>query len=363
MTIVQVKFSAFTGSCGNIMHVSMWNTIFGSDASMKFFPGEYDRIVDLKIEDNGLVKYCTYPFTDIGLVEPLVEAHEERLTAMIKATNRPFLTVILYEDRVEELTQEMFKNFFPNYILQPELFIFIMPEELGGFPSIYYMPKEGRVGNTIHFLDTVARCAVEVYKPADKQTKFGKELTYILYASKLQGSFTTNRPDLKDIYLPSNGLEVVDPTLNTVKLMEIIDKITAVKKPDEKAPVTSLVSQVIDVDETEEEDTKVYGGVLTSSEELEEILINDVLTKQCINLSDMFNMGLETTIQILGKVDYVVDVFIDMPEAGRKMCVFEGKIYLIPNSEGFSPADFFDEPEDLFKLCTEDSYPKNLFRK
>lgn len=361
--ITHSRLTGYGNSVGNIARVDMWKDIFSTSAEMFFLPGEINTVADCTITDyeKNVMDVACYPFSNENSVAGLAEKYANELLQLLKyleeKTGRTQHTIFFdMEKGPQEITSEMFTRWFPFYQIKDELFIFDCPEDAGGFPSIYWMSKDHQTGSNTNILHIMAESSHFTYKPAGKPTQTGKEFLYMIYQSNAVKRFAPERPRLNEVHFPNNGKDSIPAMLNITALDKLFIE-TGVEK-------LSTASQPADIQPTSEEkeepkpDTKAAQEVQKLSQ-YEDALIRGALEKESVNLTDMYTVGIEETLALLGDSNFIIDVFLDMPGIARKMCIWGGKVHMIPpqNDENFDPEDFFGESLDNFVLCTDDNFP------
>lgn len=365
--ITHSRLTGYGNSAGNVSRVDMWKEIFGSPHEMFFLPGEYGNIADCSIVDyeKVTIDVATYPFSNENSVAALAEKYAMELFQLLKfldeKSSEKTQHLIIFEPETgpQEITAEMFTRWYPFYQIKDELFIFEGEESEGGFPNVYWMSKDHQTGANTNILHIFAESSHFTYKPAGKPTQTGKEFLYMLYNSNAVKRFAPERPRLNEVKFPSNGKDRPPAMLNVVELDRLF-----VDAGVENLATTGKLAAV-----TEEKDSEVPVVVKPTSNPAEETakrlsqyedaLIRGALEKETVNLTDMYTVGIEETLNLLGDSNFIIDVFLDMPGLAKKMCIFGGKIHLIPpaNETNYDPEDFFGESIDNFVLCTDDDFP------
>lgn len=367
--ITQSKLSGYGTSSGNIQLANLWHKCFRMDAEMRFLPGAYTRIADICIEKNDSLDVGMYNFSNESEIVPIAVKYEAELRKILAESGQIVLTVRFNDDGVSQLLQEEFTDWHPHYQIKDEMFTYTAPELDGGFPNLYFMAKECRVGINTSTLDVMAHASHEVFKTAGNATEFGKELMYSLINSKILGHFDGNVPPISNMDFPTNGRDAVSTTFNTDALKELVAKTGVDKLPANPVEVTKVPSlpEVSSVPEVpakaqEKEDVGEIDDRFhqLSNENFEDNIIESVMSTGLVSLQDICSYGISETLDLTLSTEFVIEVVMDIPDVAKKMMIYMGKVYVVPYNDKFSGYDAFGESEELFEICTIDSLPKNI---
>jgi len=357
--ITHAKYTGYSQSKECIEYVGVWSQLLEKDFPMFFYDGSLHNIADVSLEDKDDLRIGTYNFTNENHVTPLASKFEADLRIVLKAlfqeTGRKSATFVFEPGMLKMLQQSDFKRFYPNFQLQDELFIFECNAEEGGFPDIFCMPKSSRQGLYINLLDVMALCSHELYVPATLETPFGRELTYILTQSKILGKFAPGSPDLNSVPFPTSGKIRIPTSLNTEKLQKVLDNLGLEKVT--VIPPKEQTTAIVPVNPAS------FVGPPGNITDLEDKIVKDILDKSTVSLSDLCENGITETLQLLGSLEEPIEIFMDVPQVAKKMCLFQGSVFMIPFDTQLEPDEFFAEPIELFSMCTEENYPKKSNKK
>jgi|WetSurMetagenome_2_1015567.scaffolds.fasta_scaffold67187_2 hypothetical protein len=354
--IASKKLTGYGTSVGNILYVTVWNTCFKTDGEMRFLPGDYDKIADVYLEENNTLIVALYPFTDANLVMASAEKFEAEIRALVEGSNQEILTLRFLDTGISPILGKDFIDYFPSFQVKDEMFIFDIPEESGGFPVVYFMPKETRTSVGLSVLDVMAHASHETYKMASNGTDFGRELMYCLINSKLLGQFTAAIPNIGNVEFPTNGRDAIPSFYNIEKLKEIIAKSGVEKLP--AASTTKISDKDIPAVVDDDDDDILIHTALSGG--YEDVIVGDILKNGTANLSDIVNYGIPETVGLTMESDFVIEIHIDIPDIAKKMCVYHGVFYVIPLSDKFDPEESFGEDPSYFAIVDEKSFPKNI---
>lgn len=356
--IVWETYTGYQNSSINIATITPWSLMFKGSKSIRFLGKDgYSAggVFDVLLEKSGAVRIGTYNFSDSTKIKEQFPAVQEALIKQLRelstAKNRNCFSVYLKGSFYKVLDSSDFSDHFPDYIMRDELFIFEDVEIDEEYPQIYCMMKSIRSHDLLNFLDVIAYCSSNCYIPAKEPTKFGKEFTYALTQNNLMRRPEYLIPNLVTIELPDNGKDSIRDTLTTTNLKQL----------HEKCGVNKLIEN--NKNQTPAKKSTNAGSKLTAEQES---ILKYALEKEEINVSDIFAEGLGKIIEMFAKTDFVVNVFMNIPQIAKKGCIFEGKLHLLPyltDSEVITDLDYgytFDVSDDYIIVCTEETYPKKV---
>jgi hypothetical protein len=315
-----------------------------------------DTVVDLEVSGE-LVVVNSYPHNNKDMVRKLVSKYptaiEEFAKKNAKDTLMRFVTVVLTEDGVRAIQESDFDGYFCSDEVKTEMFIFKTSIDKGGFPHIYVMEEQTRIGPYKDCLKFFAQTSRDLADPIALQTLSGKELTYILYNSWSRGGFEPEVPSMSQLKFPTRGNSEIPHYLKSDSLRhfgEVVSRSLHVQT-DGKEIIT----------DTEEETVRLpftnpFGSVDDAI--LERWVKQGIKDASCVSLSDLFAFGLEETIQLITDHERIISVVMDIPDAAKKMCIYQGQLHILPLRQEFDPETMFGVSLESCRICTEDTYPK-----
>lgn len=341
--------TGYGNSNGMIVYLSAWSTEGSTPGGMRFFPGPVEMIVDAQITSENTLLIYVYPHNnkeEVGKLAEKLEKQivEEILSAKVKVnTSREIWTIQLLENGVHALTQNDFCDYFPSSEVKDTLLIFETIAESVKFPKIFVFSKEQRGGSTKYIVNVFAKSSHGIMPAISSQSLIGKEVVYSLLRAESTGKLDTDRPSLGGIRFPTKAVAGVSEDLHTKELIrfaEGLQETMSISKtgvltiiPDKK-PVTSLVK-------------------LNSEEDkLEMSIINQIVYTDSINLTDVFEYGLGETMRLIPADKPLIKININIGGIAKRMCIYEGKVYIDPVERNFSAEECFAESDSMF-IVTE----------
>ncbi len=341
--------------------IGNWAAEMATAGQMKFYPGDATKVTDVFFGETWKdIKIVLYPHNKSDMFQ-FASTKEEEIRKileeeMMKEGNHRSVFTMILDENPRLLLKEDFSNYYPQIDKVDELFIFDIPQ--GGFPNVYLYEKSARMSepNLIHIL---AQSSSSIMSCASSPTDLGKELVYILFNSKMKREFTTDHPHLDGIKFPTNGNMNFFNIMNHKELDKFADTCGADKIIVKSNGKTSYDAK----------DIKTLGDDIFEDsfgkpprEELEEIVSKDVAERDSTNLSDVHEIGLKKFIKMVPFTDRIIDIVMDISGVAKKMCLFEGVIHILPIDAEFDFSSFFleDDDDDIFHVCTEETYPRKF---
>lgn len=341
-----------------IRYCSGWSIFFRNKGRMRFFPGKISNIFEAYTRTDGDIAVVFYPHNSEELALT-ISKQEKDLEELLKNL---VIAPIIYEDgKFSYLTKDRFENYYPSIeVAMDEMFIFSNDDKLLGFPNIGVMQSETKKQYP-ELLKIFAETSGDVLECASSPTDIGKELVYTLLNSSIHREFKLRlNISVNTLDFPTNGESEVRKQFSLKNLEKFADQCGADMV---KAGVngnyyneTEGLKEIPD-ELSDEEEERLFGKA--PLDELLDIVERDAMEKEEIQLSDLFELGAEKVLSKLPFTDRIINILPNIPEIARKMCIYEGLVHIIPVYEDFSPSDAFGEPEELFRICTdESSFPK-----
>lgn len=361
--IIYEKLTGFQNSHYVLRYVTPWTTIFQENAVMRFLKENINRLVDVTVDDGPTqaLKIATYPHNRGLKLEEVIEKYEDKIRYLIQTekalgTDQELFTLVVLVDDVRLLRKEDFENYYPATVSGNEAFIFQGEGDVG-FPTVYFIDGNQRTGLQHSWLEVYARSSHMALKPSGKQTAFGKRFTYMFLSSVVNGKFNPKIPDLLNMSMPSSPTEEIPSHLNMKTFTDLIES-GRVRKLIMQNGKEVVEAEVIETESEKTDKEEARDSFPNPLMNLEENIVDAVMNGIPINLTDIFNYGLSELIRLIGNLDKVVEVQPDMPNIAKRMCLFQGKLHMIPYAKDFEPDDFFGDPIEFFVLCDETNYPR-----
>lgn len=344
MLIVEKK-SGGISSHGAIQYASPWSNEMRGKGGMKFYEKDITYIVDVTMgdpADEGIIRVYCYPHnnTDISLVAIPLENEIREVYNKLRSTfpRRTMFTINLENKTVVPLSTADFTRHYPQSEEKDELFIFDSGQtelfEVYVFENVYRR-------NNPEILYVLAAMSHDIMDCVGEPTVTGKEFTYILMNSRYNRQFTTYLPYLQSMKFPTNGKSELPKYLKT----DALEKFSYECGADTLTTNTSLVPNVEDV----------YGK--PAQNDLLRVIQAQIGIKGSANLSDIFQVGLKKVLESIPLAEIMIDVVPDIAGVGRRMCMYKGKFHIIPTQDDFDVIEFFGESQELFELCTDETFP------
>ena len=358
--LVTDKKTGYSTSSGRIKYVTPWSKEMAGKGSMRFYGDEIHRLVDVIKDKDGTYRVFTYPHNTNDIITQ-VNKRDKEIGALyddLKAVspNDDIFTIVIPDAddvAIMPIKEDDFTDYYPSASLEDEMFIF--KSELSSSYTYWVFDQHNRKTYP-EVLHTLASMSHDMMDCADKPTQTGMEFAYILLNSRRNREFSPVTPYLSSMNFPTSGRAEVSQWLKTDALMKFVEECGAhnltTSTESVKDDASELVGALVD------EDDEMYGK--PSMETLLLRIQKQVLDKMSINLSDIFQVGLSKVIASLPLSTVIIDVHLDVPEVGRKMCIHEGIFHLIPLSKDTKGIfEFFGEPEEMFMVHeSEDTFPR-----
>ena len=373
--VIYERLTGYQNSHYLVRYTTPWTTIFRKNAAMKFFKGDVERVVDIsKSDDYPTLRVGFYPHNKGKQLEPIIEKFEDKIRDMIVAekaagANRDAFTFKILDDGVELLTLKDFENYYPVTASNSEIFTFLETGE-GSFPEVFFVDSTQRKGLQSSWLEVFARSSHMTMKPFGLQTPVGKKFTYMLLASSVAGKFVSEIPDLLNVSMPTSSHEELPSQLNVEAFCKLLEsgRIKKLVMMDGKEIVEDSATEETPNESSEEglDGAEVLATLKSEGVRevnpfgynLEDSIIESVMKDMPINLTDIINYGVTELFSLIGNLDKVIEVYPDIPHIAKKMCVFQGKVHMVPLYQTFEPDEFFGESIELFVMCSEANYPR-----
>lgn len=364
--ITYEKKSGWAGNFRNIRYVSIWDkSNFIVPGQMKFYGGDAKYVVDVSLEGNTVL-IDTYPHNGKDEIPVLAEKYEEEIRKIIlearnKEPERLWFTVDLEKGPVL-VVESFFTRYMPMTPFQNELYYIDTKEKDGGFPKLFLYEETQRRDQYKNMFSVMAMCSdILMGNPTTDPTPEGADFVYMFLNSWLNGSFTPECPGVHSMRFPQNGDVSVTRLVNT----EDLDKLLC------KAGVENVImknGEIVLVPDAAKKEPKSENEVFGKPDKksLQMLVMKDIKEMNQVNLSDAFQLGFPSVLAMALSFDSKpIDVFVDIENVAKKMCIYEGQVHVIlkGNTEQdlVNFLDYFEGTEsDVFSFCDEDTFPKNL---
>lgn len=371
--IVYEPKSGFAGHRKCLEYTSIWDKkVFRKAGQMRFYGGSLEFVVDAHL-DGDTLRITTYPHNKRDAVAQAAEENEKNIVELLRFSQEKYPPKTAFTMEIGKelfvITREMFIRYMPDTKIQDELFLIDSESPGSDFPPMYVYPATQRDSNTEYkkVFPVLALASDVLMGSPEESTPQGEEFAYMLLNSYLNRGFDPDCPAISSVSFPTSGKTELPAYLNTERLSQLIDKsgannllmkdgkIVYEEKQEEKKPKKSLKDKVKDTADT------FFGKV--DKESLMQIIVKDAQTSEEVNFSDALQIGFENLVTLLPYENKIINVFLDIADVARKMCVFEGQLHVIPLSTSEDALiQLFDNigQSELIHLCDENSYPKNL---
>jgi hypothetical protein len=182
-------------------------------------------------------------------------------------------------------------------------------------------------------------------KCAGFPTTVGKEFTYVMLKSFINGAFNMDKPTTDDARFPTNGMaempsyyktSALDDLLNQAGVDSVVMSKKGTKLLPEPAKTTKSPTYRELADKTDEE------VQASASIALREQMLSDLKNKAMVQLSDICMYGLPAALKLLNVDLEIIHVNVNVAVAAKSMYIYDGILYIIPK-EGSTVdwAEFF----------------------
>ena len=358
--------SGYVGSHGNIRYATPWDrNVMSRDAEIFFYPKNPDNVVEIGVSDHANdIEVYHYPHTRKDIVS-FLNKKEGDVVILLELAKEKFPGRTLFAidaNDMKILEDEDFTCYRPSKVFPHNLFTFQGNGGAGTFPLIFVMNNQGNTGGYRYVFNTQVFTSHYCLKAAQIHTKFGKAFTYILANSIERKKFIGDEvPSIDSIQFPTNGRERIPSFMKTDALENCFEKwgLNDLKvSGNEVLLLPGPTSQ--ELAETQALENLQY--VLTK-DEVDNIkdralrIQRGVLDKNEILVTDLMAHGVRETFACLPAQDRIIPVSLDIGGIARKMCLFQGKVYVIPVSKKTEWDVYFGADPDSFVECTEETYP------
>lgn len=357
--------TGFAGSQGMIKYTTPWDKFATSrDAEILFYPRSLENVVDIGHDENGDVEIFLYPHNRKDLLK-FCEDNSTELYHLLKLAEEKYSKKSLFTMDLETkkvIEDEDFTSYRPAKDFKYNMFVFSGANGASTFPFVYVISNQQANGDYKHVFNVQAFTSHYCLKAAGIHTDFGKALTYILACSIERRKFIGDKvPSIDSIQFPTNGRNRI-PSFYKTSLMDAF--MTKCRTQDvimTKDDVILLPGPSSDeVAETEVLDNLSY---VLSKDEVDNVrdrairIQKEVRDKNSILVTDLMAHGVRETFACLPAQDGIIPVNLDIGGIARKMCLFQGKIYVIPVNKKTEWDIYFGADMDSFVECTEETYP------
>lgn len=341
-------------------YASSYADIFSkAKGTMKFFDGDVSKLFDAYIRGNNDLAVVTYPHTFKGIDE-FASKNEERIRRALQGKNPT--PMIIEDGLVRPLTPDDFELYYPRHDEDDEAFIFLSKNSEIAFPHIFIYTKEQKISNR-DALKVAAESSSAVYDTVGLPTTVGKRFLWSMIMSRRRREYVpVGNVDTNNLKFPTNGRSQPSHGFS-IKALEAFAETCDAKNilvTQKGMSYNDLEDgEVVDDPDYDEHDQAVFGK--PPAADLMNMVLKEAAEIDMVNLSDIYELGIGKVISKMPFTDRIIDVNLDMPAVATKMCIFEGLVHLIPVDKELDVATIFGEPDELFRICTEESlFPKRM---
>lgn len=359
----------------NIKYASIWDKdVFKISGQIKFYPYSLEYVVDATVEGNDLTIY-QYPHNLKNAIPVAAQENEERIRKILTEAEAKYGRKVFTIDIGKVpflLTEDSFTRYMPESVARDELFYINTTEKDRGFPLLFvYQLTQRTNGEQKDSFPVLAMCYDVLKGKSEEATPEGAEFVYTLLNSWIHRTYKPETPHLGGLRFPTSGKDEISTFLSDkslVNLQALLDKsgVDKVVMKDGKI-VYEKEEKKAEKPPVEQTEQEVFGKPDRKS--LMMLIMKDVKEKNQINLSDAFTLGFDSVLtMLLGLDQKPVDIFMDISNVARKMCIYEGQIHAIlrGNTEQdlVNFLDFTgDSNGEIFHFCSDEDYPKNIEQK
>jgi hypothetical protein len=358
---------------GLIRYLTVWMKLMGTLGSVRFYDGPVDLIADFRIGDApDEILMISYPHCDKKNMIVVAEEKEARirellLNARLNEPNREVFTLNLSgEPRL--VIREDFKRYSAIAEPQTELFFFDNTDPTTGFPNLCIFEKHQATGAYGPVFRVLAKASRYVFPVIDIPTPDGIRFTYMLTNSFTQYEFMPEVPNMSGVHFPTKHKCDIPPFLDTDEFDKFLvrigmDKIVfkngkiVKQEPDPKG------LDVVDADDEVDLPLFMLDNLMLDepNDKLKEQILQQITDKSSVNLGDAWVFGLENLLSLVPISNKVIEINTDMPGLVQRMCIHQGVYHVIPLTfeKNDDLADFLDLSEQVVKVCTVETYPRN----
>ncbi|RPJ76482.1 MAG: hypothetical protein EHM20_07390 [Alphaproteobacteria bacterium] len=347
--IISDKRTAWGISAASIKCISLWSPEFEEKGAMRFYDGDTQYVVDVTYgKDLNQISVVTCPFNNPDIIS-IATTKEEDIRNLLSSLTKNALgyVTIDIEKEPKVVTLEDFSRYAPTAELKDELFIFSTKNKEAAFPRIFCIEKAQRIHNP-DVLRAFTKSSLHVMDCASLPTDLGKEFTYTLLISTHFREFNDELPaSIVNLRFPTRGNCNLPSHLNMENFDKFCDEFDDQLKVSEKG-----------IEEKPEETAiEVFGKL--PQKELLKAMQKQILERDSLSLSDVFQVGFTSVLQNLLIKDSIIDLEPDVPGIIKRGCIKEGTVFVVPLSfETFDPEESFGEPWEMFQICTEENFPR-----
>lgn len=358
--------SGYLGSQGKIQYTTSWDkTSMSRDAEIFFYPKNPDSVVDIGVSDNlNDVEVFHYPHTRKDIVNFLNKKEDEvkilLQLALEKFPGRSLFTIDAADMKIIE--DDDFTCYRPSKVFKYNFFTFQGPGGAGTFPTVFMISNQQDNGSYKYVFNTQVYTSHYCLKAAQIHTQFGKNLTYILANSVERKKFIGDDvPSIDSIQFPTNGRDRIPSFLRTDALQACFekwglndlkvsgDKLLLLPGPSSEEVIDAQVLENLQYVLSKDEVDNVRDRALR--------IQRSVLDKNEILVTELMAHGVRETFACLPAQDRIIPISLDIGGIARKMCLFQGKVYVIPVNKKTEWDVYFGADPDSFVECTEETYP------
>lgn len=358
------RLSGYATSSVHIKYVTLYSAPFSNAGKIRFFGGishsrSPEKMVDVKIRPDKTYDICTYTHNDKDMfawvltVENRAKFELMMANLVHKYPGRESFTVDL--ETFTEVTADDFTHFSPSILTEKKGYNAFIFEDATNpevrFPTIYMIEYK----DTEEFrkiFPVMVQTSRWLYPVLDKPSKFGKYLSYMLVHSALLNEFNAICPVLISLDFPTVG-KIMD---NGIKF----DKLDTFAQSCGASNIKVVGGKLTDTNEEtpasvpSAEATNAYFGAM-DSKTLEDCITLELVNKGCVSFSSMIGFGVPETIKLIGRAERAVEVTMDIGGFAKRMCIFEGFIYAIP--EPGQEDNLSQELGEYYVECSAETIP------
>jgi hypothetical protein len=335
--------SGFGTDARNIYYKNIWN-IGMLKKSIYFISSNImiSCIVDVKLsQDEKDLELLYYPhngnnFLSLNSQADREKEMEKQLRNLLKDKVGQCVTVNLFDMSI--VTEREFYGV--SYGKEPNaLYTMCTITGEGGFPKIYVVPEEFFTKVYRNVFPAMIFSSRDVCKPVGEITSLGKKLVYQLYLESVGVEKDDTIPVLSQITFPWNE-EYAVPGFYKV------DELTKMAENNSKLVKTKSGTK----------DKESFENSTGGAADIQAMILN----KGAISFTTLVDFGVQEVADINPMKNDIITIEQDISGIAKKMCLFEGKLYIIPVDEEFDYGIYTGIPDDLYVLCDEENFPKSM---
>lgn len=357
--------TGYNGSKGMIQYATSWDKhAMCRDAEIFFYAKNPENIIDIhQGQSEKDVEVLTYTHNRDDIMSFCTKKEAALIDlfnlAKQKFPDRKIFTVDA--DSMKIIDDEDFTCYRPSKIFKYNYFTFQGKGTANTFPTTFMIASQTGSGQYKWVFGAQVFTSHYCLKAAGAHTKFGKSFTYILATSVERRKFTGDVvPTIMSIDFPTNGRETLPAFYRTESFRAFMEKCQAdnLKVVDGEVLLLSGPTP-LEVAEADTLDNLAY--VLSKDEsDSSEVALRiqkQVLDKNSVSVTDLMQHGVINTFKDIPVQSGIIPVDLDVGGIARKMCLYQGKVYVIPVMEKTEWQFYFGADPDFFVECNEETYP------